>query len=72
MVTISSFVHLQNWIFDPENLKKNQKLGKHSFGRLLWVLHKVNGNLWDNVVNILWINGLKVVDVLDLHRLCFG
>ena len=26
----------------------------------------------DNVVNILWISGPKVVDVLEFHRLCFG
>ena len=26
----------------------------------------------DNVVNILWISGPKVVDVLELHMLYFG
>ena len=27
---------------------------------------------WDKVVNILLINGLKLVDVLELRMLCFG
>ena len=25
-----------------------------------------------NVVNLFWISGPKVVDVFELHRLCFG
>ena len=36
-----------------------------SFGIMLEIF-------WDNVVNILWINGPKVIDVLEFHRLCFG